>query len=80
VDLVVGDEGPDRRQGADQLDARGVETDLLLGLTEGGEMELLRGVVAAAAGKGDLARVAAEVGATLGEDEAVTLVVFEEGY
>jgi uncharacterized membrane-anchored protein len=41
-------------------------------------MELLRGVVAAAAGKGDLARVAAEVGATLGEDEAVALVVFEE--
>ena len=34
VDPVAGDEGRDRRQGADQLDRGGVEGDLLLGLAQ----------------------------------------------
>ena len=69
VDLVAGDEGADRGQGAGDLDVGAVEADLLLGLAQGGVEQLLAGV-AAAAGERDLAGVAAQVVAALGEDEA----------
>src|SRR5829696_380907 len=41
VDLVVGDEGADRRQGANNLDVVAREGDLLLGLAQGGVEQLL---------------------------------------
>ena len=44
MDLVGGDEGPDRGQRADQLDPRGVQADLLLGLAQRGVAQVLVGV------------------------------------
>src|SRR5512139_583769 len=68
MDLVVGDEGADRRQGADDLDDFRREPDLLLGLAQRRvEKPLAR--VAAPAWKGDLAGVPLQVRAALGEDE-----------
>ena len=54
----------------DQLDRGRVETDLLLGLAQRRGVEVGVAGVAAAAGEGDLAGVAAQVGAALGEDQA----------
>jgi hypothetical protein len=57
-------------QGLAELDHRGIQADLLLRLAQGGGGEVGVLLVAAAAGEGDLAGVAAQVGAALGEDEA----------
>ena len=47
-----------------------IERDLLLGLAQRRRGEVGVGLVPAAAGKGDLARVTPHVGAPLGEDQA----------
>lgn len=69
VDPVAGDEGVGRRQLLAQLDDGGIEADLLLGLAQRGRTEVGVLGIAAPAGKRDLARVAAQVGAALGENE-----------
>jgi hypothetical protein len=69
VDAIAGGEGIGRRQGLAELDLAWVEADLLLRLAQGGRAEVGVAGVVAAAGKGDLAGVAAQVGAPLGEDE-----------
>jgi hypothetical protein len=69
VDAVAGDKGRDRREGADQLDGGGVESDLLLGLAQRGRREVGIVGILAATGEGDLAGVAPQVGAALGEDQ-----------
>ena len=53
--------------------ARRVQPDLLLGLAQRGRREVGVAVVLAPAGEGDLAGVAAQVGAALGEDQARVL-------
>jgi hypothetical protein len=70
VDAVPGDEGPGARQLCGDLDDGGVEADLLLSLAYRGRREIGVIVVAPPAREGDLAGVAAQVGAPLGEDEA----------
>jgi hypothetical protein len=69
VDKVAGDEGPGRRQRLADLDQGRIEPDLLLGLAQrgGGEVSVTR--VPAPARERDLAGVAPQVGAPLGEDE-----------
>jgi hypothetical protein len=69
VDAVVGDEGGDRGQRADRRDRAGVESDLLVGLAQRRRQQVGVARVAAPAGEGDLARVPAEVGPPLGEDQ-----------
>ena len=69
VDDVVGDEGPRRRQRLARLDPSGIEPDLLLGLAQRRRPQVGVALVAAAAREGDLAGVAAQVGAALGEDQ-----------
>jgi hypothetical protein len=69
VDAVRGDEGPGGRQPLAELDQGGVEPDLLLGLADRGRGEVRVGLVVAAAREGDLAGVAPQVGAPLGEDQ-----------
>jgi hypothetical protein len=69
VDAVAGGERRRRREGAAELDRRRVEADLLLGLAQRGGGEVGVALVLAAAGEGDLAGVAAQVGAALGEDQ-----------
>ncbi len=66
---VAGDEGPGRRQAFAQLDDARVEADLLLRLAQRRRSQVGVAVVAAAARERDLAGVAAQVGAALGEDE-----------
>jgi hypothetical protein len=80
MDLEAGDERADGRQRAGKLDGGRIEADLLLGLPQGRRRERLAGVVAPPAGEGDLAGMAAEVGAALGEDEAglLRVVVYRE--
>ncbi len=68
MDLEVGDERSDRRQGADDFDTPGSSADLLVRLAERSVADSSR-LVAAAAGKRDLARVAPKVMTPLGEDE-----------
>jgi hypothetical protein len=70
VDDVVGDEGASRRQGLADLDLSRAQADLLLGLAQRRGLQAGVAVVAAAAREGDLAGVAAQVGAALGEDQA----------
>jgi hypothetical protein len=70
MDEVVGDERRVRRQRAGELDRRGLEADLLLGLAQRRRRQIRVAGVAAAAGEGDLTRVQAQVGAALGEDQA----------
>jgi hypothetical protein len=70
VDPVAGDEGRGGGQGAAQLDRRGREPDLLLGLAEGGPGQVRVVGVLAPAGERDLAGMAAKVGSALGEDQA----------
>jgi hypothetical protein len=70
VDAVPGDEGSGGRQLCGDLDGGRVEADLLLGLADGGRREVGVVLVAPPAGEGDLAGVAAQVGAPLGEDQA----------
>ena len=81
IDGVVGDERRRRRQRADDLDGVGRQADLLVRLAQrgGGEVGVLG--VAAAAGERDLAGVALEVVAALGEDEMrlAALVEVERG-
>jgi hypothetical protein len=79
VDPVAGDEGAGGVQGLAELDLRGVESDLLPGLAQGGGGEVGVVVVTAAAGEGDLAGVAAQVGAALGENQAGLLGPAVEG-
>jgi len=79
VDEVVGDEGLYRRQRLAGLDPGGVEPDLLLGLAQRGRPQVGVALVAAAAGEGDLAGVAPQVGPALGEDEAGILGPAVEG-
>ena len=55
---------------ADNLDVVGLEADLLLRLAQGGGREVGVIIVASSPGEGDLAGVAAQVGAALGEDQA----------
>ena len=69
MDLVVGHEGADRWQGADDFDALARKANLLLGLSQGGVEQLLV-PVAPPAREGDLAGVAVQIRAALGEDEA----------
>ena len=64
---VAGHERADRRQRAHELDAARVEPDLLVGLTQRGQAQILVGLVLAPAGERDLTRVPAQVGAALGE-------------
>ena len=70
VDPVARDEGRGGGQGAAQLDRRGREPDLLLGLPQGGADQVLVVGVLAPTGERDLAGMAAKVGAALGEDQA----------
>ena len=81
IDGVVGDERRGRRQRADDLDRVGRQPDLLVRLAQrgGGEVGVLG--VAAAAGERDLAGVALEVVAALGEDgvQLAGLVEVERG-
>lgn len=79
VDEVVGDEGPGRRQRLADLDLGGVEADLLLRLPQRRRLEVGVVLVAAAARKGDLTGVAAQVGAALGEDQPRVLRPSVEG-
>src|SRR6266545_799235 len=72
MDLVVGDEGADRGEGADHLDAVAREADLLLGLAER-RLEQLLALIPPAAGEGDLPGMPAQVRAPLGEDQAGVL-------
>jgi len=74
VDAVAGDEGVGRRQRLAELDRGRVEADLLLGLAQRRRGEVGVCVVLAAAGEGDLAGVAAQVGAPLGEDQPWVVV------
>jgi hypothetical protein len=74
VDAVAGDEGVGRRQCVAQLDRRRIEADLLVSLAQRGRREVGIGLVLAAAREGDLAGVAPQVGAPLGEDEARLVV------
>ncbi|MEZ5077482.1 MAG: hypothetical protein R2725_08570 [Solirubrobacterales bacterium] len=69
MDPVAGDEGAGGRQPLAELDQRRVEADLLLGLADRGGGEVGVFLVVAAAGEGDLAGVAAQVGPALGEDQ-----------
>jgi hypothetical protein len=69
VDSVAGDEGVGGRQLFAQLDFGRVQANLLLGLAQRGCAEVGVARVAPTAGKRDLAGVAAQVGAALGEDE-----------
>jgi hypothetical protein len=77
VDGVVGGDGRRRLQGAEELDAAGIEADLLLRLAQrrGAQVGVLG--VLAAAGERDLAGVAPEVVAPPGQDD-VRLVADEE--
>ena len=68
VDLVVRHERADGLERADELDVGGRQADLLLGLAQRGRPQVLVGEVLAAARERDLARVALEVVAPLGED------------
>ena len=68
IDGVVGDERRRRRQRADDLDRVGRQPDLLVRLAQGGGGEVGVLGVAAPAGERDLAGVALEVVAALGED------------
>ncbi len=70
VDLIAGHEGADRRQGAGDIDDARLEGDLLLGLAERRGEEAVIAFVVTPPGERDLAGVAAQVGAALGEDEA----------
>src|SRR5436305_2364445 len=71
---VAGDEGVGRRQFLAKLNLGRVEADLLLRLAQRGRAEVGVLRIAAAAGERDLAGVAAQIGATLGEDEARLVV------
>ena len=75
VDLVAGDEGADRRQGADHLDVAGSRPISSSASRSAVASSSSAGIVPAPAGKRDLAGVAAEVGAALGEDQAGLLGV-----
>ena len=77
IDGVVGDEGRGRRQRADDLDRVGREPDLLVRLAQGRRRQVGVARVAPAAGERDLARVALEVVAALGEDEVRLAVLVE---
>ena len=68
IDRVVGDEGRRRLERAEQVDGAGRQADLLVRLAQGGRAQVRVLVIAAAAGERDLAGVAAEVRAALGED------------
>lgn len=69
MDAVAGGEGRGWRQRLAELDQRGVEADLLLGLAQrcGGEVGVA--IVPAAARERDLAGMPAQVGPPLGEDQ-----------
>jgi hypothetical protein len=70
VDEVAGYEGLDRPQRLAQLDAGGVEPDLLLRLAQRRRRQVGVTLVLASAREGDLAGVAPQVGSSLGEDQA----------
>jgi hypothetical protein len=80
VDLVVGDEGADRRQRPDDIDLARRQPDLLVGLAKRRLDQRLAGMVAPTARERDLAGVTAEVVAALGEHEAGSLGVSEHGH
>ena len=75
---VARHERADRRERAHHVDRGRVEADLLVRLAQGGEAQILVGLVLAPAGKGDLSRVAAKVVAALGEDGGQAVVALEE--
>jgi hypothetical protein len=78
VDQVAGDERRGRGKLAQDLDVDARQADLLLGLAQRGFAQIgVLGVVAAA-GKGDLSGVAAQVGAPAREDRVGLLVRAEE--
>ena len=64
---VAGDEGAHGGSAPTSFTRRPRQADLLLGLAQGGVAQVLVGLVLAPARKRDLARVAAQVGAPLGE-------------
>jgi hypothetical protein len=68
IDGVVRGDGRRGLQRADQLDGPRRQADLLLGLAQRRQPQVGLVVVLAAAGEGDLARVAPQVVATAGED------------
>jgi hypothetical protein len=67
--LVARDDGGDGRKGTEYLDARGIELDFLVRLAQRALEQVLVGMVRPASRKGDLAAVAPQVGAALGEHE-----------
>jgi hypothetical protein len=73
VHPVAGDEGPGGWQGAADLDVARGEGDLLLGLAQRRRDQIGVGGVVPPTGERDLAGVAAEVGAALGEDQSRAL-------
>ena len=77
IDPVVGDERADGRQRADHLDGVRRQADLLVGLAQGGLDQRLAGI-AAAARERDLARVAPEIVAALGEHGVQSLAGVDE--
>jgi hypothetical protein len=70
VDAVAGDESAGGGELLAELDRRGLEADLLMGLAQRGGCEVGVGVVLASAGKRDLAGVPSQVRPPLGEDQA----------
>ena len=78
VDQVARHERADRRERAEQVDVVGREADLLLRLAQRGRLQLLVGVVAAAARERDLAGVAAQVLPALREDRVQLVVAHVE--
>ena len=69
MDQVIRRERRDRRQLAEQLDGPAREPDLLFGLAQRGHAQIGVIGVAPAAGERDLAGVAAQVSAALGQDD-----------
>lgn len=69
VDAIAGREGRSWRQGTAQFDRAGLKRYLLVGLAQRSRNQVCVPLVLATAGKGDLARVAAQVGPALGEDQ-----------
>ena len=74
-DSVSGDERADGRKRADKLHAVRIQADLLVGLAQRGHAQVLVGLVLAPARERDLARVAAEIITTFGQDGGQRIAV-----
>jgi hypothetical protein len=71
-------DGRGRLQGTEDLDAGGIQADLLAGLPQRGMTQVAILGIPAAAGEGDLAGVTAEILAALGQDDVRLPVLTRE--